>query len=138
MSKHETIPKLVFQLFFYYENFSTDLYKSRRQPRVICSRARPSRGVGNPSVPSLCQCTRRCPIETGHFPSQNAIRKTPRWRRCNTCDVHAPKLIVCHHHLSTVSDQLWNQYGNPILFPYLPSTSHTNLGRIWNFLCVKG
>ena len=42
-----------------------------------------------------------------------------------------------YHPLSTVSVQFWDQYGNPIFFPYLPSTSHTNLARISAFFVRK-
>ena len=41
-----------------------------------------------------------------------------------------------YHPLSTVSVWFWDQYGNPIIFPYLPSTSHTNWTRILAF-CVR-
>ena len=46
--------------------------------------------------------------------------------------------IDIYHPLSTVSDRFWDQYGNPIFFPYLPSTLHTNLTRILAFLFEKG
>ena len=45
--------------------------------------------------------------------------------------------IGIYHPLSTVSGWFRDQYGNPIFFPYLPSTSYTNLTRIWAFFARK-
>ena len=45
--------------------------------------------------------------------------------------------MYIYHPLSTVSGRFWDQYGNPIFFSYLPSTSHTNITRISVFFVRK-
>ena len=56
------------------------------------------------------------------------------------CYVTPTEFVECakfYHPLSTVSGRFWDQYGNPIFFSYLPSTSHTNLTRISLFFVRK-